>query len=118
LQSEYEESQKIIQSVKSSGIFGEDGTFDPNDPKSVAAMRAFVSKKSSLLSGIDGGEDEMDDPNNPYSSKGGLSGKNGFPRVSQASRITGSKESFAGGKSGRSGPGGAMMFEDEANLTP
>ena len=78
-------------------------------------MRAFVSKKSSLLSGL---EDEIDDPNNPYSSKGGLSGKNGFPRVSQASRITGSKESFAGGKSGRSGPGGAMMFEDEANLTP
>ena len=97
--------------MKSSGIFGEDGNFDPNDPKQVAAMRAFMSKKSSLLSGLD--DDEMDDPNNPYSSKGGISGKHGFPRMSQNS-----KESFIGGKSGRSGPGGAMNFEDEADLTP
>jgi len=74
-------------------------------------MMAFVSKKSSLLSGLM--DDDMDDPNNPYSSKGGISGKNGFPRMSQNS-----KESFIGGKSGRSGPGGAMNFEDEADLTP
>ena len=108
LQSEYEEQQKIIQSVKSSGIFGEDGKFDPNDPKAVAAMMHFVSKISSLLSGMmdDSMSGDMDDPNNPYSSKGG------FPRISH-----GSKESFMGGK-GRVWPGGAMMFEDESNLTP
>ena len=80
-------------------------------------MRAFVSKKSSLLAGSEEGDD-IDDPDNPYSSKGGMSGKNGFPRMSQASRFTGSKESFVGGKSGKSGPGGAMNFEDEGDLTP
>ena len=78
-------------------------------------MREFVSKRSSLL-GFDAGMgDDMDDPNNPYSSKGGLSGRSGFPRMSNA---TGSKESFIGGKSGRSGPGGEISLEDEANLTP
>jgi hypothetical protein len=78
-------------------------------------MREFVSKRSSLL-GFDGGMgDEMDDPNNPYSSKGALSGRSGFPRMSNA---TGSKESFIGGRSGRSGPGGEISLEDEANLTP
>ena len=51
---------------------------------------------------------DIDDPNNPYSSKGGLSIK----RLSQ-----GSKESFVGGRSGRSGPKGAMNFEDESDLT-
>jgi hypothetical protein len=115
IQHDYQEQQKIIESVRSSGIFGEDGNFDPNDEKSVAAMREFVSKRSSLL-GFDGGMgDDMDDPNNPYSSKGGLSGRSGFPRMSNA---TGSKESIVGGKSGRSGPGGAISLEDEANLTP
>jgi hypothetical protein len=76
-------------------------------------MMAFVSKKSSMLSGLDGGmSGDEDDPNNPYSSKGGLSGRSGFPRMSNAA---GSKESFAAGRSGR---GGAMMLEDEADLTP
>ena len=98
--------------MRSSGIFGENGNFDPNDEKSVAAMREFVSKRSSLL-GYDGGmSEEMDDPNNPYSSKGGLSGRSGFPRMSNA---TGSKESLVGG---RGGPGGEISLEDEANLTP
>ena len=83
-------------------------------------MREFVSKRSSLLSGIgyDDGQGmggDMDDPNNPYSSKGGLSGRSGFPRMSNA---TGSKESIATGRSGKVGPGGAIIFEDEADLTP
>ena len=107
-----------------------DESMDPSDPKSVVGlMKMLTSKKSSMISGMEGTIDGHvigmeSDEDNPYSSKGRISGKSGgLPRLSQAAAsrhskdLYASKESFLAIKSSIHG-GAAVNFEDESDLTP
>ena len=90
-------------------------------------MKMLTSKRSSMISGMDGNVDGNvigmeSDEDNPYSSKGRISGKSGLPHLSQAASrhskdLYASKESFLAIKSSIHG-GAAVAFEDESDLTP